>query len=120
MSDVETAVVAEVSAEMAQVISWQEQVTDLFETLYDPIMLGTWTSYDLATQLAFREMLDDAYSAFGIVFRQGFDSKVWEGQRNGTVSEEVQSLRKERKDDSAEVKAPPTPAEILAKAKARR
>jgi len=54
------------------------------------------------------------------VFRQGFDSKVWEGQRNGTVSEEVQSLRKERKDDSAEVKAPPTPAEILAKAKARR
>lgn len=119
MSDTEATTVA-ITPEMAQVISWQEQVTNLFETLYDPIMLGTWTSYDLDTQLAFREMLDDAYSAFGIVFRQGFDSKVWEGQRNGTVSEQVQSLRKERKDDAAEVKAPPTPAEILAKAKARR
>jgi hypothetical protein len=114
MSDVE------VTTNEATIALWQTKVSDLFDSLYDPIMLGTWASWPKSEQLAFREMLDDAYSTFGIVFRQAFDTKVWEGWRNGTVSTDVESLRKERKDGDSEPKAPPTRAEVLAKAKARR
>lgn len=86
-----------------------------FADLFDTVFGGDWKAMDVADAIAFRDKLE-AYVAGANMLREKFDSDVWKGHSDGTVSIDIQSIRKQRDGDKPGKKAAElTAAEKLAK-----
>ena len=106
---------ATVSEDGAAMIALSERVKETFEDLFSVVFAEEWKSYHLADQKLVREVLATMVNA-GNILREKFDGDVWKGHADGTVSPEVESIRKQREGDTPGKKAKVlTPAEILAK-----
>ena len=86
-----------------------------FADLYDTVFGGAWKAEEVADAVTFRDTLA-AYVAGANMLREKFDSDVWNGHSDGTVSLEITSIRKQREGDAPGKKAVElTAAEKLAK-----
>jgi hypothetical protein len=105
MSENETETTSVVSDAMTVTIS------DLFATVFG----NEWMTMELSDAIAFRNLLE-AFVTGANMLREKFDGAVWQGHSDGTVSVEIQSVRKQRTGDTPGRKAKElTPAELLAK-----
>ena len=85
------------------------------EDIYDDVESADWKQLDVSDQVIFRDTLE-AYFGAASMLKEKFDSQVWAGHSDGTVSEDITSIRKEREGDAPGRKAKVlTPAEKLAK-----
>jgi len=86
-------------------------ITDLFTTVFG----ADWKTMEESDAIAFRNLLE-AFVTGANMLREKFDSDVWKGHSDGTVSVAIQSVRQQRTGDKPGKKAVElTPAEILAK-----
>lgn len=86
-------------------------ITDLFSTVFG----AEWKTMEEDEAIAFRNLLE-AFVTGANMLREKFDSDVWKGHSDGTVSIKIQSVRQQRTGDKPGKKAVElTPAEILAK-----
>ena len=90
-------------------------LTTTIETMF-PIVFGSaWKSMEEADAIAFRNLLE-AFVSGAAMLREKFDSEVWAGHSDGTVSINIKSIRSPRTGEKPGVKAKVlTPAEVLAK-----
>ena len=90
-------------------------MTTSFADLFDSVFASDWKAMELADAIAFRNTLE-AYVAGANMLREKFDSDVWAGHSDGTVSIDIESIRKQRTGDAPGKKAVElTAAEKLAK-----
>lgn len=92
-----------------------ELISKLFDGMFGIVHTEDWKGYELDDQKVVRGMVE-TYYASACIIREKFDSDVWKGHANGTVSVEIESIRKEREGDAPGKKAEPkTAASVLAK-----
>ena len=68
-------------------------MTTSFADLFDSVFASDWKAMELADAIAFRNTLE-AYVAGANMLREKFDSDVWAGHSDGTVSIDIESIRK--------------------------
>ena len=74
-----------------------------------------WKNFTETEQIAFRDSVE-VLSGVANLHREMIDADIWKGHANGTVSEAVKSIRKEREGEKPGKKAEvPTAASLLAK-----
>lgn len=92
-----------------------EQSESLFTLMFGIVHTEEWKTYEFDNQKIVRSLVEQYYAAASII-REKFDSDVWKGHANGTVSPEIESVRKQREGDTPGKKAEPvTPASLLKK-----
>lgn len=92
-----------------------DAMTATFEELFPLVYSADWKNLEVAEQIVLRAKLE-GFVAGANMLREKFDAAVWAGHSDGTVSVEIQSIRKQREGDKPGRKAKDlTPAEILAK-----
>jgi hypothetical protein len=87
----------------------------LFGQIFDIVYAEEWKNWDIEEHVMFRNVLEE-YCAQAAINREKFDSDVWKGHANGTVSPTVESVRKQRDGEKPGKKAEPvTASSLLAK-----
>lgn len=87
---------------------------DLFTAMFGVTHSEDWKTWELDQQIQFRNIVEQYYAASCII-REKFDSDVWKGHANGTVSPTIESIRKQREGDTPGKKAEPVTPEGLLK-----
>lgn len=100
---------------IAEDTSVSDAMTTTIEDLFSTVFAAEWKTMEDEEAIAFRNLLE-AFVTGANMLREKFDGDVWKGHSDGTVSTDIQSVRKQRDGEKPGRKAAElTPAEVLAK-----
>jgi hypothetical protein len=92
-----------------------QALTVTIEVLFPTVFGMEWKNMSETDATDFRDLLE-AFVSGANMLREKFDSDVWKGHSDGTVSVDYKSIRAARTGDKPGKKAAElTPAEVLAK-----